>query len=357
MNKQDKIEIGSSETTREAPHNISTTNLRNTFQILTPEADSCSGGLVFAFSKSDPVATSELCSRSSSFVTKQVKTISHFEFKEYTPPQHKAKIDFSFLEWFIGFAEGDASFYSRIDNNRHRLGFSVCQNDAKILHRIRSTLGFGTILSFTRKEKVYWQYRVEDKQGIQRIMSLFNGNLVFPKRYIQFQKWVNLRKDIWSSDFVLKEQRVIPSLQNGWLSGFIEAKGCFYANFRLKTHHQHTNTYWGFDQKLTLTQQDLHGEREVLQQIAFLMESGLSPLQKKARVRLVKKSKVYRIEFCSLAAQTILIAYLEKFSLYGQKNIAFKRWWRIYLRRQTQEIYTPRIITRLKKLCVSINRK
>jgi len=48
----------------------------------------------------------------------------------------------------------------------------------------------------------------------------------------------------------------MPTLKTAWLSGFVEAEGCFYVLLSKK--------FTGFritSQKLTITQTDTHGER------------------------------------------------------------------------------------------------
>ena len=288
-----------------------------------------------------------------------VAIVHSFNFQEYVLPEHKKYRDFSFLEWFIGFSEGDGCFVSRIQDKRVRLSFEIGQKDPQLIHKIRTTLGFGTVSSFTQKSETYWRYKVEDKKGLQRIMTLFNGNLVLPKKYIQFHSWITMGKAICPPNFSFKLQRVNVSLQNGWLSGFLEAEGCFYANFRAKWKSFSTpaclqktiqSSEWDFDQKFTMTQQDLYGESLVLQEMTLLFQSHV-------KLHLVKKTNSYRIEFSSLKAHAILVKYLTKFPLLGPKKIAFRRWWRIYLQRQKpkNQVLTLKQITKLKKLCSAIN--
>jgi hypothetical protein len=308
------IYIGSSETTREAPYTIQTS---------------------------------------------QIVLVKKFSFDEYVSPEHKKNIDFSFLEWFIGFSEGDACFYSRIVDTRVRLSFEIVQKDAKLIHKIRTTLGFGRVFCFTRNNQIYYKYVVGNKEGIQRIMLLFNGNFVLPKRYIQFARWVHVGKDICPPNFALKMQRVEVSLQTGWLAGFIEAEGCFYASFRAKQisnrgKYSTTDEFFGnkfsFDQKLTITQKDTHGESLVLQKILLLFQGT-------GKLHIAKKPNCYRIQFDSLQTQTNIVSYLEEFPLLGKKKIAFLRWWRIYLRRQKPEEkpISLKTVEKLKKLCLMIN--
>lgn len=325
--------------------------------------------------------------------TSEIVIVKKFSFNEYISPEHKKNTNFSFLEWFIGFSEGDGCFYSRIADTRVRLCFEIVQKDAKLIHKIRTTLGFGQVSYFIRNNQTYYKYCVGNKQGIQRIMLLFNGNFVLPKKYAQFEQWINVGKHICPPNFSLKKQRVQVSLQTGWLVGFIEAEGCFYANFRVRhtskkiesnlittstnIKDESTNAWeknsqpfsffmnkakeecstiksgvntFRFDQKLTITQKDTHGECLVLQDILILFQGT-------GKVHLAKKPDCYRIYFDSLKSQTIIVSYLTQFPLLGKKKIAFLRWWRIYLRRQKPENkpISLKTITKLKKLCFMVN--
>jgi hypothetical protein len=298
------MKIGSSETTREAPNTLHTT---------------------------------------------KTVVVKEFTFTSYILPEHKKNIDFSFLEWFIGFSEGNACFYSRIENTRVRLFFEITQKDPALMYKVRTTLGFGQVTSFRRNNETYWKFSVEDKRGVQRIMLLFNGNLVLPKRYEEFVQWVNFGKNLYPANFILKVQRVEVSLRTGWLAGFIESEGCFYANLKFKDTLCLKD--WDFDQKLTITQQDTHGESRILQHIIILCDSV------DVKLHLAKKPNCYRIELCSLKAHTIVVSYLMQFPLLGKKKIAFLRWWRIYLRRQEpkEKQISTKTIQKLKKLCSKIN--
>ena len=279
--------------------------------------------------------------------TQTIPIVENFTFQNYVFFTQNKKINFSFLEWFIGFSEGDACFFSRIADNKVRLSFEIVQKDAQLLYKIRTTLNFGNVSSFTRHNQTYYKYTVENKKSIQNIMVLFNGNLILPKRYAQFKHWVQTGKHFCPENFFLQKTIVKVSLAHSWLSGFIEAEGCFYANFRsIYNNPDHSS----FRQKLTITQKNVCGECAVLQEIIHLFQSN-------GKLRLLKKPDCYRIEFDSLKSQHYIVLYLQKFPLLGKKKITFLRWWRIYLRRQKlkPKIESLKTIQKLKKLCLMIN--
>ena len=73
----------------------------------------------------------------SSETTREASLEKNFNFDyyyKYFKPQHIKQIDRNFLEWFIGFSEGDGSFV--VTNNR--CYFFINQKDIKLLYKIKA---------------------------------------------------------------------------------------------------------------------------------------------------------------------------------------------------------------------------
>ena len=275
-----------------------------------------------------------------------LKECYNFDFDNYIKyhqPEHKCKEDISitihFLEWFIGFAEGDGSFESRLAEGRPLFSFTIVQKDSQLLYKVKKGLAFGSV----SKDRNFYRFRVDDKRGIQRLQSIFNGNLVLPKRRIQFENWISFKKKVQHSTFCLYNRSLMPTLKTAWLSGFIEAEGCFYVRLSKKTS--------GFriaDQKLTITQTDTHGERNILKHINNLFES-------KGNLNLAKSPNCFRIEICSLKCHKIVVEYFQHFGLKGKKHISYFRWWRIYLMRLDNGHLLEGNQKKLQRLCQNLN--
>nr|AIT94652.1 putative LAGLIDADG homing endonuclease [Chlorosarcina brevispinosa] len=281
----------------------------------------------------------------SSETTREPPHHSNFVFDDYRlhhcPDHAKNRFDQAFLEWFVGFSEGDGTFSYR-EEPELRLLFEIGQKDPKILYKIRKILGFGRVSN----SETYSRFSVEDKRGLQRIISIFNGNLVLPKRQSQFREWVLKGKRIQHPNFLLSDRRTFPSLETGWLSGFMEAEGCFYAGFTQPAQRYTISSR--LIQKVTITQKDEAGEREILKSIGQLFG-------KDSKLSLAKKPDSYRIELSSLKSHQIIIVYMKKFPLKGEKGIAFQRWWRVYLLRVNKHHLTEKGILKMRRLCRKIN--
>jgi hypothetical protein len=62
---------------------------------------------------------------------------------------------------------------------------------------------------------------MSNKDDIRILTTLFNGNLVLKKRKVQLNKW------LVAQDMVEIVSNPLPLLSNAWLSGLIDAEGCF----------------------------------------------------------------------------------------------------------------------------------
>jgi hypothetical protein len=154
------------------------------------------------------------------------------------PEELKQKLGFgneisdTWLQWFIGFTEGDGAILSY----KGQPQFVITQKEGKILYEIQSVLGFGTVRYFPNGNG-YYRYIVTDSKGILLLCLLFNGNLVLPHRVEQLSQWIiDLNAKLTSSRSQIYGQipqitaitdTTKPSLKNAWLSGFTDAELIF----------------------------------------------------------------------------------------------------------------------------------
>lgn len=166
--------------------------------------------------------------------------------------------DPSFLGWLIGFTEGDGYFQI---NKRGECALIITQglDNLDLLKKIQQNLGFGSIL---KQGKRVYRLIVQKREQVKLVIQLFNGNLVLPSRKKQFQRFFDAfqkkellrlkkkdKKELSQTPFLdafvdpssstIKNESAaccysykqkgknMPSLQNLWLLGFVEAEGCF----------------------------------------------------------------------------------------------------------------------------------
>ncbi len=87
---------------------------------------------------------------------------------------HNPKPSKAFLEWFIGFTEGDGSF---IVSKRGGLQFVITQSssDVQVLNYIQTNFGFGKVIQQSKSNNTH-RFIVQDVSHILLICLIFNGN-------------------------------------------------------------------------------------------------------------------------------------------------------------------------------------
>lgn len=270
----------------------------------------------------------------SSETTREAPLIN-FDFSSYfqtAQPDHIQLKDTKFLQWFIGFSEGDGCFLI----SKNRCSFIINQKEIALLYNIRTRLGFGKVTLYTQNDQTYGRYHVQCKKNCLRLATLFNGNLVLEKTNQKFTKWLEILK-------ISKLENVGKvSLTNGWLSGFINGSGYFYTRIRKNSR---TKLGFQFLQKFILIQRS---EFETLERIQMLLCS-------QSRVQMIKNKNrsetiYYKLEISSMSANQLLLNYLTQYPNLGQKQVNIKVYQRLNGYMQRKEHLTELGLSRMQKL-------
>jgi hypothetical protein len=257
-------------------------------------------------------------------------------------PQHIKPSTYSseFLSWFIGFSEGDGSFIV----SGSRLFFTITQQDVPLLRRLRTQLGFGTICNDTEYPEIK-RYTVTDRNQIEILIHIFNGNLLLKKTTARFSKWVNAFNSLtgkhipvisrWNPDFILSpevnvsnsREKLTPETSeflrsqsviwnSSWLTGFVEAEAGFSAIQRLK---RKTDREKSIDLRFLLDQTN---ELEILYHVRDVLgDTGSLWIRKKTHENIH-----YRYDVCHFDALHLLVKYFTRYPLRSKKNIVYVRW-------------------------------
>lgn len=149
------------------------------------------------------------------------------EFERRYP--NKTKPTPEFLQWFIGFHEGDGSFTMA---SRGDLSIVITQSerDINVLNYIKDTLNIGSVFIQSRKSKTY-RFAVQGISDIYLLCLLFNGNLVLPVRSLKFNIFLsklNLKLGLNNQNLIEFDDRlVLPTVNDAWICGFTDSEGCF----------------------------------------------------------------------------------------------------------------------------------
>lgn len=285
-------------------------------------------------------------------------------------PSHISKIDTQFLEWFLGFSEGDGSFIVDCNN---RMYFTITQKDHQSLYKIKKTLGFGRVIIDNNYQGIA-RYTVSDNTSLERLIHLFNGNLLLEKTNHRFQRWVECynkqnktsisvvnrysislekEKSFCYNKEMGENQSTNSSLpyymqqhsvvwNSAWFSGFFDAEGCFSVNLRNSHHNKlviKCDLRFLIDQKMEIS---------LFFHLGLLLGDG----------SLMKRAKdIYRYETQSKKLFPLIHAYFHKFSLFTQKNLSYHRWCRIErIYAEIGRVYNENQYKRLETLVANINK-
>jgi len=127
----------------------------------------------------------------------------------------------AFIQWFIGFTEGNGCFH--VGEN---VSFEILQ-DQEILNYIKEQLGLGQVYKQNSSGQVTYRYIVSDPQEIAEIIDLFNGKVQLSKKQAQFYGFVGAYNVKYNKNIIIKPHEDLTGLDKAWLSGFIDSEGCF----------------------------------------------------------------------------------------------------------------------------------
>lgn len=211
------------------------------------------------------------------------------------------------LDWFMGFLEGDGSWFIR---SNHTLGLEISQHskDSQTLYYIKTLLKFGKVYHNKSKNINVSRYSLGTKpNNIACIVKLVNQRFRTSYGIERFNSWAKkaIEWNLLNERVNLQDIPIKPTWDDGWLSGFIDAEGCFRIT-------KYKNCY-------TLVFEITQKEKNVLENIELLFPNFKGKLR--------KDKEVYVLKVSSKRDQDLLIKYIEKFPLKTRKkSMAMKIW-------------------------------
>jgi len=254
-------------------------------------------------------------------------------------PNNK-KISEDWLNWFIGFSEGDGSF---IIDNRNNLQFVITQKDIKVLEMIKNTLTFGRVI---KQGKLTYRFIVEQKILIELIILIFNGNMLLPSRIKRFKVFLEMfNKKAIKGKIILSQIEFIkpenePSLNNGWLSGFTDAEGCFTISIKKTT---------GFSIRFILSQKH-ESNLTFFSKLILLFSAG------NIENHYHHDNYSYVVSGLKICSKIISTNYFENFSLKTNKLNSYLLWKELYFKLLNKDHLNPVLRTELLEKSKLINK-
>lgn len=197
------------------------------------------------------------------------------------------------LDWFVGFSEGDGCW-----NKQNRFDITQHTADIQILYKIKTHLGFGKVTtSKTRPNES--RYTVTKLEHLSILENLFKDRICTQHTMLRFNKFFN-------NKYLIKNK---PNLNTGWLSGFIDAEGCF----RIKIEEQNSNK--NIKLIFEISQKTL--DSKIIYNIRDLLHLKKNVYEDKTVTRLYLSGKQSRQK---------LIKYLDSYTLKTEKRIVYLKW-------------------------------
>ena len=234
------------------------------------------------------------------------------------------KFSGKFLEWFIGFSEGDGSFVVTGGNSVFSIYLHIV--DLPLLYKIQTELNMGNVYFKDNSATLI----IKAKKDVATLIKIFNGNIFLYKRKIQFAKWLDNYNLKNKTSIKLKQNEFCPTLNHGWLSGFVDAEGSFFVSVS-------TNRVV---QRFSIAQKDAEPE-------FFYLKDLLN-----GNYELWKNYSRIVVNFYAL---DIIINYLSKYELHSVKAKSLKKWLEIYDYRKNKSSIEKVDYVQLKKKASLIN--
>ena len=233
------------------------------------------------------------------------------------------------FEWLCGFSEGDGSW------NAANCSFIINQKESSVLYKIKKLVGYGSVNGpyFALDGSRYYRYYVGSLRGTAILINIFNGELVLDKCRNSFSNYVagyNIiagRTTNKALPIKVINKGKIPSFKSGWLSGFIDAEGCFNAYYRYNNCKvSRIGVRFALGQSYA---------NYTMAYITGLFDGTCSDYKKSSHTRLwIEKRKEKRR----------LINYLDNYPLRSNKVIAYSKWKKIFVR-LTDGSYKSRMLS------------
>ena len=258
-----------------------------------------------------------------------VSDLSFDEFNKLYFEKFNTTLDPNWLGWFVGFSEGDGW----IGINENIPVFVLTQKESKILYEIRDILNFGYVKDFGK----FSRFIVRDRSNVFLLFQLFNGNLHIKHKIGQLEEWAKLFKNQNKYNHLeVITEPVKLSLNNSWLSGFVDAEGCF--NVYVYKNIKSLSLRFIVDQQEGLS---------IFNELKFILGTGSI---------YARKNNNYRFAVTKLEKLALFVEYFNVYILRTKKQLAFEKWKVVYYCVLNKEHKSPEGMKKLKELSLLINK-
>jgi NADH:ubiquinone oxidoreductase subunit 2 (subunit N) len=252
--------------------------------------------------------------------------------------------------YLAGLIEGDGHIYVPDVSGKKYVPYIEIAFDIKdrpLFEKIQEKLGGGYF--FIKSNNQSGRLTIKKKIVLIKLINLINGYMRTPKKealhrlidYLNFNNNLKLIKyEIDKSDV----------LGNSWLSGFLDADGNFYLNFKFSQVRSSVNTkiisiiyYMRLSQRQFYTRKKNPSLKisyfDVMNKIAKSLNTSVITITRK---RINYEEHGYLIRTDKIISKNIIFSYLDKFPLFGYKYFSHKNIGYIHLLVKNNEYKTEK---------------
>lgn len=259
----------------------------------------------------------------------------------YTSHQ-RLNVELNFVEWFVGFTDGDGCFSFSKQGRSFGFSFKLAQSvyNAIILHFIKKKLQFGSI---TSDGPYLSQFRIRDTEVLKSIICpIFDQYLLHTSKFYSYSLFKQaLYANTPEERLAIKElfikipkdfispHNTVPT--KSWIIGFVEAEGSFYILKKDSNRYVHA---FGITQKK---------DKHILEQLKtiFGISASIKPNGVNHDCWILETTNSRSIEF--------LIEYFNN-QMIGMKSVEFRIWSRSYYKHKGDPHALKIIQDKLRKL-------
>lgn len=181
-------------------------------------------------------------------------------------------------------------------------------------------------------------YSVNRVDHLDVLKEIFMFRICSLHTLLRFIKFYNIQSEIPS----LRK----PTLDDAWLSGFIDAEGCFMIQYRNYKSHAKGLRH-NLEDRPSLRFSIGQNEFSILDQIKILH---------KFNGEIKKDGQKWVLEMSGKAQRIKLMNYLRKFKLKSHKNVVYQKWLKAHRILDKNSIIEPKETIKLKKLSNNLNK-
>lgn len=233
-------------------------------------------------------------------------------------------INKNFGSYLAGLIEGDGSIYvPKNPKGAPMIVVAFHSKDLPLALFIQKNLNAGNVYKI--KGKNAYNYTISDIKGLIKVVKLINGYMRTPK-IVQLYKLIDLISTKGERPTTINKLPIDNTSldSNAWLSGFIDADGCFSVRV---SQNKHCSTK-KIAVMLALAQKTVSLNNDslldIMTKISIFLDSNL-------KTTCQHKHPQYLVRTCNLKGNLAVRAYLTKYPLFSGKYLDFLVWEKVLI--------------------------